>query len=350
MKVLLVATMNLQGTTLGRHCLKAFCELGHEVRVVDLNRRWSVKEVSSSALAGLKGLFFGRGPQSLFKEVGRRGKEALLNQELLNAIKEFRPDLFFVIKGVAIDAGVISEARKQGTVTACWWVDDPVDFERSMRRAPLYDFYFTNCHRMVGAYCQHGVNAFYLAGACDPDLHRRVAFAKGELARLESDLCFIGTHHPLRERILLRLADLDLKIWGPGWTKRLDRASPLRRAVQGEGIFWDEMVKAYNAARLGLNLHSWFGLWDFGLNLRIFEIAGCGTAQLTDWKEEVSLHFREGEVECYRTADELVEKVRYYLDHPEEREELGKRGQERAYRDHIFACRVAELLAVMKLD
>lgn len=348
MKVLLVATMNPQGTTLGRHCLKAFYELGHEVRVVDLNRRWSVRTAFLGILQA-KGFLPGRNSLLPFRDLERKGREILLNRELLQAVQAFHPDLLFVIKGVNIQPEVISEAKRHGVVTACWWVDDPMDFKRSLRRAPLYDFYFTNCRRSVKAYRQYGVNAFYLAGACDPGLHKQAALASGERARLGSDLCFIGTHHPVREQVLSRLAGFDLKIWGPGWTKHLDRASPLRRAVQGEGIFWEEMVKAYNAARLGLNLHSWFGLRDFGLNQRIFEIAGCGTAQLTDWKEEVSLHFQESEVAWYRTVDELMEKVRYYLDHPKEREELGRRGQWRAYRDHTFANRVAELLSALKL-
>ncbi|MBU4432777.1 glycosyltransferase, partial [Patescibacteria group bacterium] len=44
---------------------------------------------------------------------------------------------------------------------------------------------------------------------------------------------------------------------------------------------------------------------------------------------------------CYLTIDECVKKIRYYLDHPAERQSLAAAGMARARRDHTWEKRLA---------
>ena len=79
-------------------------------------------------------------------------------------------------------------------------------------------------------------------------------------------------------------------------------------------------------------------------NMRLFEATGVGSCLITDWKENLSDIFEpESEVVTYRSAEECVEKVRWLLDHPKEREQIAAQGQARTLKDHTFARR-AELL------
>ena len=78
-------------------------------------------------------------------------------------------------------------------------------------------------------------------------------------------------------------------------------------------------------------------------NMRIFEATGCGSFLLTEHFDNLSDFFEIGtEIETFRDAVELKEKIHYYLTHPEEREKIARRGQERCLRDYSMERRAEE--------
>jgi spore maturation protein CgeB len=79
-------------------------------------------------------------------------------------------------------------------------------------------------------------------------------------------------------------------------------------------------------------------------NMRLFEATGVGTCLLTDWKENLSELFEpDKEVLIYRSAAECVEKVRYILDHEDERRSIAEAGKLRTLREHTFENRARRL-------
>lgn len=82
--------------------------------------------------------------------------------------------------------------------------------------------------------------------------------------------------------------------------------------------------------------------------LRLFEVTGAGAALLTDDSPMVRHLFDpDREVVTYRTVEEAVEKARWLLDHPDERERIAAAGHARTLRDHSTAVRAAELAALL---
>ncbi|HYL41195.1 MAG TPA: glycosyltransferase, partial [Candidatus Binatus sp.] len=72
-----------------------------------------------------------------------------------------------------------------------------------------------------------------------------------------------------------------------------------------------------------------------------FEAPMSGAFYLVEDVPELREFFEVGtEIETYRDADELVEKCRYYLDHPAEREAIRLAGHRRAVRDHSWQRRL----------
>ena len=96
------------------------------------------------------------------------------------------------------------------------------------------------------------------------------------------------------------------------------------------------------AAAIALNTTHPFELG--GVNKRSFELGGAGAFQLTDGPR-IEEYYEPG-VECatFRGPQDLVDKVRYYLDHPEERAEIARRGLLRAFREHTYQHRLNELM------
>jgi spore maturation protein CgeB len=62
--------------------------------------------------------------------------------------------------------------------------------------------------------------------------------------------------------------------------------------------------------------------------MRLFEVTGVGSFLLTDVKPNLSQFFEPGvEVETFKNPSEMMRKIKFYLEHPIERELISKSGQ-----------------------
>ena len=88
---------------------------------------------------------------------------------------------------------------------------------------------------------------------------------------------------------------------------------------------------------------------DYAGNVRLFEATGTGTLLVTDWKTNLHKMFVPGkEVVAYRSPEECVEMVQYYLEHDEERGAIAHAGQQRTLRDHTYYQRMQEFEAIVR--
>jgi spore maturation protein CgeB len=151
--------------------------------------------------------------------------------------------------------------------------------------------------------------------------------------------------------MLLSLAtDFRVSIWGP-WEKKLDKNSILRKCIVKDGFFTpEEMVVMFNSSKIVLNLHSWFGNWNYGVNPRLFEANGCGAFQLSDYKEEIPELFEPGkEIALYNDFDELKQRAAFYLSADKERQDIAEKGLARTQKQHTYRHRMEEMFYTIKL-
>jgi spore maturation protein CgeB len=182
---------------------------------------------------------------------------------------------------------------------------------------------------------------WYLPEACNPRLHRSVALVEADRARLGCDLMLAGSNYYYRQDILASLGEFDLRFWGstPHWL--VDR---LGARNQHASVFGEDKAVAVAAARICLNTLHYSEV--NGLNCRTFEVAGCGGFQLVTDVPVLREHFVPGEeIVAFSSADDLCDKVRYYLVHPDEAQAIARRGQARAHREHTYEARLLEILA-----
>lgn len=82
------------------------------------------------------------------------------------------------------------------------------------------------------------------------------------------------------------------------------------------------------------------------VRLRDFEGPMSRTCYLTGHSDEVTAFYDVGrEIDTYQAAEELADKVRYYLAHPSAAEALREAGHRRALRDHTWRRRFEELVS-----
>jgi spore maturation protein CgeB len=110
---------------------------------------------------------------------------------------------------------------------------------------------------------------------------------------------------------------------------------------------FDQYVPLYQRTKIGINVHN-RGDYTVG-GYRLFDLPANGVMQISDGGPYLESFFEVGrEVESYSSADELIDKVKYYLDHDVEREQIAMNGFRRVNCDY----KIANLLqkAAMKIS
>jgi spore maturation protein CgeB len=288
------------------------------------------------------------GKLSLFRN------ERYREDRLRDVIKEFQPTMLFVERGIYLSGDFMAKVKREYNVelTIAWWTKGLQWVDMAIRDAALYDYFFF-IHRSFVDECRKAGrdNCFYLPYAVDKEVFRKLELSNRDQDRYSCDIAFVGGWFPNRQEIMQDLmadSGIHLKIWGPKWRRKNLANYKLFQAVSGEGLYGDELVKQYGAARINLNISKWSGSSDSGLNLRIFEIPRCGGFLLTDYIEELEEFYSVGvDIETYRDIDELRDKVKFYLENEGARTRIAARGYEKAMKMAGWTERVKEMMDII---
>jgi len=333
MKILIVRPWGKTTFELGGYCKNAFTEIGHNADLFT----YSDERVSSRLP------FLGNIERGVVKKA------------LTKKISDFRPQLILVIKGDRILLDLIREIKEKFKIpVANYWIDDPDSIEVSRKISPVYDYFFTNDPDAVQVHKESGCpQARFLSFGFLPHLHKKIQLSEEEYKKYGSDVCFAGTVSEGRIKVLEALSDFNLKVWSPRFVysfkeeyqiekNKLPSSSPLYSKFTDRAVWNEELVKVYNASKIVLNIH----LPQTVPIMRDFEVTGCGAFLMTDHARSLETMFNLGEeIICYKNIEELKDLVKFYLSHPREREEIARKGNLRAHRDHTYARRMEELIS-----
>jgi len=233
------------------------------------------------------------------------------------------PDLILVVDPVrkAFDFSRINAP------TAYYAIDNHTGFESHFKdaRAQEYDYLFVAQKDWIPKYRERNCkNVYWLPTACDPEIHKRYDL------QLVHDVCFIG--NPWEG-----VQPTHIGYTRSQWTSRLKREFNVFVGRQ----YLHDMAKTYSRSKIVFNksLHG-------DLNMRVFETLSCGRLLLTDrignGLEEL---FTDGKhLVIYDEWKDLVEKIRYYLENSDERENIALSGQKEAHQKHTYEHRVRFLV------
>ncbi|MCL2523453.1 MAG: glycosyltransferase [Betaproteobacteria bacterium] len=161
------------------------------------------------------------------------------------------------------------------------------------------------------------------------------------------DVLFVGSCD-LRRIFLLEGIRDHVGIRGNRWRRNKPLMSAaLWARVDDRPVWGAELHRLLGQAKIVLNITraDFYGA-ETGINLRIFEALAAGCFLLTDHCDELAILFKVGEeIETYRSAAELADKVRYYLAHPEERQQIALNGHAAFCKAHTWRQRATDMLA-----
>jgi spore maturation protein CgeB len=270
--------------------------------------------------------------------------EKRVQGSFMRAVEKTRPELVLSTYG-ELTPRTVKELRNLAPAVAAWYPDATANLGREYLLASDYHCIFFKGPRAVALFRKNlDLPAYFLPECCNPLWHRPVDCTPEESSRYGCDVAMAGNCYYYRLRMIEELTGFDVKIWGGRTARWLDH--PMLRFHQRHYVAGEEKAKAFRAAGIVLNTVHYKD--TDGVNCRLFEAAGCGGFVLTEDRPEVADFFEPGrEVATFDSRADLLEKVKYYLAHPEQRKAIAEAGCRRAHRDHTYEIRLRRLLEIV---
>ena len=224
---------------------------------------------------------------------------------------------------------------------ACWLVDTHLGFDVRAKWASAFDHVFVAQKEAVPQLKGMGMkNVHWLPLACSPYLDPSYKEIKQDLKDAdltrEYDCVFVG--------FLNRGVDGDVESHS-----RVDFLDAIYKEFPDSwlafNLFFVDAAIRYVKARVGLNISI-----KHDLNMRFFEAMSYGVCEVANEDQEgwQDLGFVDGEhFLAYESVGAAKEKIRWALEHPEEREVIAKAGLEKVRSAHTYEHRVEEMLDVI---
>jgi spore maturation protein CgeB len=112
-------------------------------------------------------------------------------------------------------------------------------------------------------------------------------------------------------------------------------------------LYGIDMYKLFLHSKIVLNFHIGVA-GDYAGNMRMFEVTGVGSCLLTDNKKNMSSLFNIGnEVVVYDNAEDCTAKVKWLLEHEEERKKIALAGQKKTLNSHTVENRCGSIIEII---
>ena len=290
------------------HFLPALERMGHEISLFDSGDRHSYKGFAE------------------------------LNEALLTHVDHFRPDIIFcVLMHYEIWLETLDLIRSNSpAVIVNWGTDDSWKFLQASRFfAKHVDLHVTTSRVAESRATFDGLTNVMLSqwAASTSDL------AEPRPAKdCRYQVSFIGNLYGYRREWISGLRDngIDVVNFGHG--------------SEGGVIDAHEIPSVYNDSLISINF-SGAGVTGPGsterqIKARTFEVPGAGGFLLTETAPDLEKYFVIGtEIAVFSSFAELIARVKYFQDHPAERDRIASAGHARTRDQHTYEKRFAEILA-----
>jgi len=263
----------------------------------------------------------------------RYGKK-MMNRILIESVYRWNPDIvLFVLFKDEIECDTLIEIKDRMRIkTLNWFCDDHWRFDNFSRYyAPYFSYVVTTYRKALEKYKELGCEKVMLSQwACNHFLYKRLNLP------YKYDVSFIGQPHGDRPKIIKALKNAGIKVetFGFGWPKGR------------VGTY--EMIKIFNQTKINLNLSNASRGQVNQMKGRDFEIPGCGGFMIRGNSEDLSDYFSVGEeVVTYNDITDLVEKIKYYLKHDNEREIIKEKGYLRVLNEHTYTKHFSRIFEIV---
>ncbi len=258
---------------------------------------------------------------------GTSGPVWLVWERVAPSILRFRPHL------IICNAGGLS-FRPKGVAALRGWgirllgiaLSDPEVYEVTTSRiCHNFDVYYTIVKEFVERYRSAGVDAHRLPIATS-DIFFRPMPSRPEYA---CEVLMLGAVHEDRiEPVRALVEHFDTHVYGENWEKY---------GFHNRGfLYGEDTLSALNSAKMAIIFPRTVSGFK-AVKLGIFDFFAAGGLVITEDFPDLHEYFEVGrEVIAFTDTEDMLKKVRYYLDHPDEADAIRQAGRKRVVENYTW--------------
>ncbi len=252
------------------------------------------------------------------------------NRELLFEVKRKSYDLVLIFKAETINYKLIPKVNKYSK-TFYYFMDQLSNAIRldahkyasfsNWSSASFSDV--TQFFRREGANCYHMIEGF----------HTKFFKPSKEHVKKEIDIIFVGSISSKRKDYIsfLRKSKINVVCFGNGW--------------DNEPIYLEELSSNYKKSKIALN----FTRGKIGISDRVVCVLGSGSFLISEYCNDIKKFFKKGiHLEWFKTKEELLELINFFLENDEERESIARSGSEFVFKNYTWKKYFEKLLIFSK--
>lgn len=317
--------------------LEALRQLGYSVQAISRphpNQTWPAKLVSKA-----------------FSRLGYPPDHGL-NEAILIVLSQSRPDVLWCDRPLDVWPETLRMAKAADPTLkiVAFSLDDMMQSHNQsafyLRSIPLFDLHVTTKSYNVEELAIAGARqVLFVNNAYSPQVHFPMTVSATDRVAYGGPVGFVGTYERERAEMLVTLAKkgIPVRVWGDAWPRSLRSVSRYLR-IEGRELFGDLYRVALNCFDINLGF-----LRKINRDLqttRSVEIPACGGFLLAERTEEHQALFQEDvEAAYFGSAEELISKVKYYLENESIRKQIAWRGYHRAAGVYTYETQLESVLA-----
>ncbi|MDD2501775.1 MAG: glycosyltransferase [Geobacter sp.] len=262
---------------------------------------------------------------------------------VIEQIKRLRPDVIY-LQDLSVATREFLEAIRPYGGLIIGQIASPLPEQTCLEG---FDSIISSFPHFVDRFRSAGITSYYQPLAFEPCVLSNIPHLQFQHRPIEcSFVGGISTMHQKGYALLEYLAgQTPIQFWGYG-AEYLPEDSGIRQKHHGEA-WGKEMFYLLSSSKITVNRHIDVAE-NYANNMRLFEATGCGALLITDYKDNLNELFEIGkEVVAYRSPEECVALIHYYLEHPAEAEEIARAGQARTMRDHTYTKRMEQTAEII---
>ncbi|THU41514.1 hypothetical protein FAM09_05245 [Niastella caeni] len=267
-----------------------------------------------------------------------------LNKQIAVDIKRFEPDIVFVFTNAPVQPGCIGFVKSLLPVKfVLVWPDTLLNMGSwPLQCSSMYDAVVSHGKQILPVLQQMGFkNPFWSPFAADKQLH----YFDKPATNYDYDISFVGSWNGEREEVMAAICknmpQYRIAIYGPGWN-RAKNANVVKKAIN-KPLRGNEYAKLFNRTFININVIGEIAYPS--VNMRFFEIPVANGLQLVNYSpEQAGIFLDKKHLLYFDSTTELLDKIIYYISHPDEAMQIRKAGHEMVCAEHTYQHRISKLL------
>jgi spore maturation protein CgeB len=221
------------------------------------------------------------------------------------------------------------------------------------------DIFFTMSEGRVDEFKKYNPRVFWLTQAFEPSCFQIKDITAQDSDAYSSDITFVGSLgrkrlHQSRREFLQCIVEkgYSFKWWGPRLPRKFSTLplilGRLGKAYGGRFVWGEEHAKIARLSKIYIAFDTMPHMRK-SMSERMYIAVGCGAfymCQHVEGIEEVLIPDKE--IVTFRSEEEMIEKIDYYLDRDEERRVISEAGRQRVLQEHTYEIRINQMISLME--